>query len=407
MAGVRDFARMPAAQLRVAIIARHASSLESLCGVSTLERLLRILQRIGFREATIFAAEPEAIRAAIEARNWARAELRVKVMAISGDPAALGKPLLCIPAELYCDARLLRTLAGCRVMTELIDWEPPEFVRPLVDSARPLKSGAALIAEGAGAALDAAAFPPYIVAMRRDIRPVFFSTPPPELRRVAERIILESAQNGTLDLPAMANAPIETWIIGRLSRTRITPNQITAFGVFVALLAALLFAGGKLWWGVLAALAFGVIDGLDGKQARVKIETTPAGKHEHALDFVVETICWAALAFWFQRSGQLPEAWLFFVLLVAAEIVDQLAKRLAQARIDRLLDDYTTFDRLVRRIGARRGIYTWIMVAGLLGGSAPRAYEFCAWWGIITAVVHTIRAIFIRLITAREQPLRT
>src|SRR5207247_9598175 len=73
--------------------------------------------------------------------------------------------------------------------------------------------------------IDAAEEDDYIVGMRRRVRPVCFSAPSEETRRVAERIILDSAQNGTLDLPAYFHAPIETAIIPLLCKTRIPPNQ--------------------------------------------------------------------------------------------------------------------------------------------------------------------------------------
>jgi phosphatidylglycerophosphate synthase len=242
------------------------------------------------------------------------------------------------------------------------------------------------------AVVDAAEVPAYIRSMRRSIRPVFFPAPSPELRADAERLVLDTGQNGTLDIPAIVHAPIETWIVKWICRTSITPNQITVFGLVVGAAATILFASGYLWWGVLAALALGVIDGLDGKQARVKIETTQTGEWEHILDAFVEASWWAALAFWFFRSGQLPNAWLLFALIIVAEVVDQLAKRTAHKHIDRLLDDFSPFDRFVRRIGARRQIYIWMLTIGLLLNAPARAYELCAWWGAITAAVHVVRA---------------
>ena len=57
----------------------------------------------------------------------------------------------------------------------------------------------------------------------------------------------------------------------------------------VAWAATFLFATGRLGWGTILALAVGILDGLDGKQARVKIETTKAGKLEHWFDALLRT----------------------------------------------------------------------------------------------------------------------
>jgi hypothetical protein len=51
-----------------------------------------------------------------------------------------------------------------------------------------------------------------------------------------------------------------------------------------------------------------VLDGLDGKQARLKVETNRTGKIEHWFDAVFEMSWWIALAWHFQASGQLPDA---------------------------------------------------------------------------------------------------
>jgi hypothetical protein len=105
------------------------------------------------------------------------------------------------------------------------------------------------------------------------------SCPPEQDRRVAERIILDASQKGRLDLPAYFHAPIET---------RITPNQITIAGFIIGCSATAAFALDCVGLGILAAPIFGIVDGLDGKQSRVKIEMTERGKWEHHLDYLIE-----------------------------------------------------------------------------------------------------------------------
>lgn len=371
--------------MQVVISADAPKALVELCGVSLLQRWLRILQRLGLREVTIVSTTPEQIRPAIESRSWACREISARMA--TEPPNELS---LVLRGDFYCDPRLVRALLAAGPGAELIDSNPPEFVRPLLPASSEI---------AAAVAVDAASVPSYIRGMRRSIRPVFFPAPPPELRAQAERIIFDTAQNGTLDIPAICHSPLETWIMRWLCRTSITPNQISAFGLLVGALAAALFASGRLWLGIIPALALGVIDGLDGKQARVKIETTSSGKSEHVLDSFVEVSWWAALAFWFWRSGQLPYAWILFAVIVGAEAIDQLAKQIAHRHIDRLLDDHSPFDRFVRRIGARRDIYVWALAIALLVGAPARTYELCAWWGAITAIVHGIRAAM--LATAR------
>jgi phosphatidylglycerophosphate synthase len=244
-------------------------------------------------------------------------------------------------------------------------------------------------------AVDAAKVDDYIVRMRRRVRPLCFSAPPEESRRVAERVILDSAQNGTLDLPAYVHAPIETAIISLLCKTRITPNQITIGGFVIGCGAAAAFALGRVGLGILAALLFGIVDGLDGKQARVKIETTESGKWEHHLDYLIENSWWAAIAFHLWRSGQFPNAFYFLALLVGSRLLHEFAQRGAKMATGRLLDDVAPFDRAFRLIAARRNVYVWVLACGFLLGAFPQSYAIICGWAAISAAVHLARSVWI------------
>ena len=159
--------------------------------------------------------------------------------------------------------------------------------------------------------MDAAKDDDYIVSMRRRVRPLCFSAPPEQSRRVAERVILDSAQNGTLDLPAYIHAPIETAIISLLCKTRITPNQITIARFRHWLQRTAAFALGRVGLGIIAALILGIVDGLDGKLSRVKIETTERGKWEHHLDYLIENSWWAGHCLSFVEKRPISERVLF------------------------------------------------------------------------------------------------
>jgi phosphatidylglycerophosphate synthase len=243
-------------------------------------------------------------------------------------------------------------------------------------------------------ALDIAAQPSYSLAMRRELRPLWIPSPQPAQRKEAERLILDSAQKGSLDLPAWVHGPIETSIVARLCKTRITPNQLTALCNVVAWAAVPLFATGHLVWGTALALAVGVLDGLDGKQARVKVETSEAGKLEHWFDTFYELAWLFALTYHFQASGEVPEAWKYLLLFLCAEGVDGLAKLSIIRRYGRLIDELSPLDRKIRFLGGRRNIYIWILAVGVLLGAPAESFVVMVWWEVITAVVHVIRAIW-------------
>jgi phosphatidylglycerophosphate synthase len=403
------------------LIADATEALTELCGVNLLERLLRILQRLGFRSVIVFSATPEIIGAELAKRSWAREQVIADLAPLANGPLTAqllleqipSHRVLIVPGNVYCDSRLLAALCAKDSPAALVDSSPPEFARSLIQN----PCGPALVTREFLSALspaaplfeelknkidnrqidivDAPKEDDYVVSMRRRVRPFCFPAPAEQNRRLAERIILDSAQNGTLDLPAYIHAPIETRIISLLCKTPITPNQITTAGFIIGCSATAAFALGHVGLGIIAALIFGIVDGLDGKQSRVKIETTERGKWEHHLDYLIENSWWLAIAFYLWRSGQFPNVFYFFALLIGSHLLDEFAKRRAKMAKGRLLDDVTPFDRVFRLIAARRNVYVWMLACGFLLDAVPQSYALICGWAAFSAAVHLVRSIWI------------
>ncbi len=230
------------------LIAEAPEALIELCGVNLLERLLRILQRLGFRRAIVFSTTAKIVGAELAKRSWAREQITVHLVSHAIGPLTPQLVLeqspsgrfLIVPANIYCDARLLAALCEKDSPAALVDSNPPEFARSLIqnpcgpalvmkDFLSTLSPTAPFFEELKGKIdnrkidiVDAAAEDDYIITMRRRVRPVCFPAPPEQNRRLAERIILDSAQNGTLDLPAYFHAPIETGIISLKLRLQVS-----------------------------------------------------------------------------------------------------------------------------------------------------------------------------------------
>jgi phosphatidylglycerophosphate synthase len=403
------------------LVADAPGALTELCGVNLVERLLRILQRLGFRHAIVFSSTPEIIGSELAKRSWAREEITAQLVPTAAKPItaprileqSLAARVLIVPANVYCDARLLAALAAKNSSAILVDPNPPQIVQHIVQN----PSGPALMTRNFLLAcsetipifeelkqkinahaidpIDAAKVDDYVVSMRRHVRPLCFAAPGPDERCLAERIILDAAQNGTLDFPAYVHAPIETAIVSTLCKTRITPNQITIAGFIIGCAATAAFVLGQVSVGLLAALAFGIVDGLDGKLSRVKIETTERGEWEHHLDYLIENSWWTAIAFHLWQSAQLPTAFYFLALLFGSHLLDEFVKRRAKMATGRLLDDVAPFDRAFRLIAARRNVYVWALAAGFLLGAFAQSYAIICSWAAVTAAVHLMRSVWI------------
>jgi CDP-alcohol phosphatidyltransferase len=385
------------------ILAEAPDAFVELFGVSMVERLLRQAQRIGFREAIVLSTAPAEIAAHLAAPSWARDQVSLSFHQREPGPVSMiqvagTERALVVSAGFYYDARLLKTLAEKTTTTVLVDSRPPAETLRLWQKERVDFSGAALVIPDPASEpkqCDAADEPTYVTALRKHVRPVFFPAPSPELIPLAEKFPRDVAQNGVLDFPGFLDSPIEDWIVRRLCRTSVRPNQVTFVTMVIGLAVTALFATGRLWWGVALAYAIEVLDGVDGKLARTKVETTTAGEWEHEVDYTIELSWWVALAFHFRAVG-LTSSYQLLGLYVGADWIDRIAKRVAKNKTGRNLDDVSNFDRFVRCIGARRNINIWILIAALALGDPANGFVLFCWWGAAGAVVHVIRAFQIR-----------
>src|SRR5262245_22319457 len=414
------------------IVADSPEALTDLCGISLLERMRRIALQLGFREAMILSNSVKAMATHVANESWRHADVSLTFRERTGAKVTVGDILDCVAvlrvasagrtlvvfAGFYCDERLLRSLSDAQTNSVLIDSDPPSIIAPLLENSDghptrllcaallssewlSLKNRAGRLAEevtsdtktGRIARVDAARQQAYVRSMRRSVRPVFFPAPSLQRRPLAERLLRDATQKGVLDFPALVHAPIEKWLVAHRCRTTITPNQITLGTGVLGLGVTLLYACGYLWPGVLLALLVGVLDGIDGKLARLKVQTTRLGKREHDLDYLVETSWWAALAYHFHATGQIRYAYVIFFAFFAFERLERVAKRAVQRRIGRNLDDFAPFDRFVRIVAGRRNIYTWLFTFFLVIGAPATGFIWLCFWGMASALIHIFRAL--------------
>ena len=200
-----------------------------------------------------------------------------------------------------------------------------------------------------------------------------------------------------LDFPALGHAPIEKWIVSHLCRTSITPNQITLGTGVLGLSVTLLYAFGYLWVGALLALIVGILDGVDGKLARLKVQTTKIGKGEHALDYCIEMSWWAALAYHFQATGQIRYALCnlaCFLCFGCAGTPGQMVGRSENWREVSMM--FRASIDSSRYVSGRRNIYTWLFAFCLLLGKPALGFILLCAWGMASTAIHIFRALQIR-----------
>lgn len=189
---------------------------------------------------------------------------------------------------------------------------------------------------------------------------------------------LQSASDGWVD--RYLNRQLSPWLSRRFLRTSLTPNRVTLIAFVVGLLAAMSFAWGGWFSGVVGALLLqgsAIIDCCDGEVARLKFQESPSGYYlDIACDNIVHVTVFAAVA-WasYESLGQwywLLLGWLAAFGTIMAFVV-VLMTRHGRARhpslwLERLIDGLTNRDfSILLLLCALAGKLTWFLWALAIG----------------------------------------
>jgi phosphatidylglycerophosphate synthase len=364
-------------------------------GLALLDRLLKQMRTLEIRDVTLLIPEGDPVPAVVASLFVPRI---VRVPAVTSDLwgalAAAGDEIapagLALAADRLVDLRVLRALVGCAGTTVVgIDGGHPEQVA-WVEARDVARAGVDVAVRAAR--LPLAAIDPYSPELRGAATPYAFGVSTAADRERAWRVLFDAVQKRALDLPGRYfDTPFENFLVRRFAPTDVTPNQITLATLVLAAVVATLFAHGWLRVGVLLALVVGVLDGVDGKLARMKLATSKVGELEHVGDFLYENAWYLSLAAWFAFATGSVAFWYAGVALVACDLADSLLYLAAQKRTGKMLDEVTVFDRRFRAIAGRRNVYVMIFVGGFFAGDAATAFLLAVAWAATTVGVHALR----------------
>ena len=386
------------ARLQAVVVCPDATAnpLRSVGGITLLERLLRQLSELETVESILVLKPAELSLPAPSMRVRKHVSYHdasgANAWEMMRDARAhLHDRFIVVAADLLVDERLLAWLS---VQTADVMLSPREGDRPATAALLRAESLGALSAEAARIKVVAAdSLPAYWESMHGEV--------PIHLRRIASerdaedgwRILLDYIQRRTLELPARYFDPFfENLIVRRLAPTAITANHVTLITTVLGFAVAGLYLSGWLRLGVLLAIFVEVLDGVDGKLARITRTTSKAGEYEHILDFFYENSWWLALGRFLSRHGS-PSAWTAAILMVAFDLTDNIVYSIADVKWHRSVDNATPFLSRFRLIAGRRNIYTWIFLPGFFLGAPAFSFYLAVAWAGVTAAIHAVWCI--------------
>ncbi|MCY3714511.1 MAG: CDP-alcohol phosphatidyltransferase family protein [Gemmatimonadetes bacterium] len=399
-----------------------AAADRSIYGISLLERHLRVFASLGARQVTIVGSSTgrgsnirvdgfddrwyreldavECVRTDESLSRWLPGKNETVLVMDAGhlyDPRVLqalidgGPNWKAVDSAVREPCRLL--VADADFLAELTtSWTGSESLWSALDSAR----------ESSCPVFDLRGMDPYIVNLRRSLPPWWLVVDSDLKIRQAEALLTDAAQKGTLDFPAeYIHPPLENLLTKWISSSSVTPNQVTTLSILLAFLTTGLLAVGQMGTGYLAAglaIAFivGVLDGVDGKLARVTVRCTRFGdRFEHILDVVWELTWYWALGWMLSAGGEVVGPFVLATVITFFYLLDKAATGMFKSRQGIELFDYAPVDRFFRRIGARRNTNVLVLLAGVAVGMLEEAFTCVAIWTVITAAFHWTRAIWL------------
>jgi len=217
----------------------------------------------------------------------------------------------------------------------------------------------------------------------------------PDEAAAATHTLIHAAQKRALDLPALLLDPLfENRFVFWLCNTRITPNQVTVCTGVLGACIAFLFLHGWLRLGITLAYAVEVLDGVDGKLARTRLQTSRLGELEHVLDFFMEHAWYLTLTLFFVTSTHDGQWWWVGGGLMVSDLLDNLLYYAGHVLFGKQLDELGAFDRGFRLIAGRRNIYAWMWLLGFWAGFPTQVFVAALAWAIVTVGVHGARLAY-------------
>lgn len=190
----------------------------------------------------------------------------------------------------------------------------------------------------------------------------------------------------------------------------MSPNTVTTIGFLLVLAACYLFLQGHYFTGLAAGWIMTFLDTVDGKLARVTVQSSKFGHlYDHVIDLVHPP-------FWYIFWGmslvgmepvmgftQTDMYWLIVVGYVGGRIVEGVFPLLCGCNVF----TWRPFDAWFRLVTARRNPCLLLLTAGALVGRPEWGFIAVTFWTVLSTLVLIIRLLQGLLVRLREGSLQS
>jgi phosphatidylglycerophosphate synthase len=213
-------------------------------------------------------------------------------------------------------------------------------------------------------------------------------------RRTIEKALFADSYKGVTDLvtkhvwPPLA-LPATRWC----ARRGLTPNQVTLASTVLVGVAFWLFWNGQFGLGIVAAWAMTFLDTVDGKLARVTLQSSPFGNiFDHGIDLIHPPFWYWAWAVGLAASGMaLNDGGWTLGIIVAGYILQRGEEALFLHLFSMQIHIWRRFDSLFRQITARRNPNMLILMVATAVGAPREGLIAVAVWTVLCFLIHLVR----------------
>jgi CDP-L-myo-inositol myo-inositolphosphotransferase len=209
-----------------------------------------------------------------------------------------------------------------------------------------------------------------------------------------KKLLVKKTQKGTLDFIAWYfNRYFENFFVYVLADSKITANQITIIVNIFGFFALFLFLVQYWWIGLILLVLINILDGVDGKLARLRMKESKVGHIEHSFDQLYEQAIYVGIGL---GAYFIIDSLYVIIVLIIMLLMDSFNRHCSMQYKEVMgitLADSSRFDQIFRKFDGRRNIYTLhILIFGILGHFEYVIFSICI-HAIVTSIVYSIQAI--------------
>ena len=375
--------------ITIVIDATSEASFQRLWGLTLLERTVRLVERLGARSIHIFARAEDEDRARRRKLSGPSDPTIHTAETVPGEELdrLIGQapgPVLMLEGPAIYDRRFVGLMwqqpapsVGTRnsdqpleALALLVDAGSVSVVGDLADASRGDERVSAILARGSVHKVEMGALDHRIAHLRKSVAPEVIRVDDKASRKRADDYLKSLSGKGINDLVGeFIHPPIEFFLTRLAARSPVTPDQISYLIIILSIAAIPLFAVGRLWEGIAINLVRGVIDGVDGKLARLTLRESEGGNVlDHGTDTAYLPLLFAAFGYYLAAGDWLSTAAISSYLLHFFYWHNRVFTSWYRNFFDEADGEFRTSDRLVRRIHPKRNIFILMLIIAMAVG---------------------------------------